>query len=47
MRNDIVLIPVLQVAHDAKCFGLLYTRVFIDNYPTNLFFHKNDNVWVV
>ena len=43
MRNDRVLILVLHVAHDAKCFS----RNFIDNYPTRLFYHKNANVWVV
>ena len=41
MRNDRVLIPVLHVAHDAKCFfRLVYTRIFIDNYGTTLFYHK-------
>ena len=48
MRNDRVLIPVLHVAH--KClmdFCHVYTRIFIDNYPTTLFYHKNANVWVV
>ena len=45
MRNDKVLIPV---AHDAKrFFRLVYTRIFIDNYRTTLFYHKNSNVWVV
>ena len=48
MRNDRVLIPVLQVTHDAKCFfRLVYTRIFIDNYPTTLFYHKNAKVLVV
>ena len=48
MRNDRVLIPVLHVAHDAKCFFcLVHTRIFIDNYRTTLFDHKNNNVWVV
>ena len=49
MRNDRVLIPVLHVAHDAKCFffRLAYTRIFIDNYRTTLFYHKNNNVLVV
>ena len=48
MRDDRVLIPVLHVAHDAKCFFLLvYTRIFMDNYPTTLFYHKSANVWVV
>ena len=27
-------------------FRLVYTRIFIDNYPTNLFYHKNVNVWL-
>ena len=42
MHNDRVLIPVLHVAHDTKCcfFYLVYTRIFIDNYPTALFYHK-------
>ena len=40
MRNDRVLIPVLHVAHDTKCFHLVYTRIFIDNYPTTLFYDK-------
>ena len=47
MRNDRVLIPVLHVAHAAKCFRLVYTRIFIDNYPTILFYNKNANIWVV
>ena len=48
MRNDRVLIPVLHVAHDAKCFfALVYTRIFIDNYRKILFNHKNNNIWVV
>ena len=48
MRNDRVLIPVLHVAHDAKCFFRhLRTRILIDNYRTTLFYHKNNNVWVV
>ena len=39
MHNDRVLIPVLHVAHDAKCFfRLVYTRIFIDNYRTT--YHK-------
>ena len=25
----------------------VYTRIFIVNYPTTLFHHKNANVWVV
>ena len=40
MRTDRALIPVLHVAHDTKCFHLVYTRIFIDNYPTTLFYHK-------
>ena len=47
MRNDRVPIPVLHVAHDAIFFRLVYTRIFIENYPTTLFYHKNANVWVV
>ena len=47
MRDDRVLILVLHVAHDAKCFRLVYTRIFIDNYRTTLFYHKNANVWAV
>ena len=49
MRNDRALIPVLHVAHDAKCFfRLVYTRIFIDNYPTTLFIlSQNANVWFV
>ena len=27
-------------------FRLWYTRIFIDNYPPTLFYHKNDNVWL-
>ena len=44
MRNDRVLIPVLHVAHDAKSFSPLYTGIFIDIYPTTLFYHKIANV---
>ena len=40
MRNDRVLIPVLHVAHDANVFRLMHTCIFIENYPTNLFYHK-------
>ena len=42
MRNERVLIPILHVAHDTKCFHLVYTctRIFNDNYPTTLFYHK-------
>ena len=49
MRNDRVLIPVLHVAHDAKCFfwPCVYIRFFNDNYRTTLFYHTNNNVWVV
>ena len=39
MHNDRVLIPDLHVAHDTKWFHLVYTRIFIDNYPTSLFYH--------
>ena len=44
MRNDRVLIPVLHVAHDAKCFFLVFIRIFMDNYPATLFYRKNANV---
>ena len=48
MRNDRVLIPVLHVAHDFNFFfRLVYTRILIDNYRTTLFYHKNNNVWVL
>ena len=48
MLNDRVLIPVLHVAHNAKCFfRLVYTRIFIDNYRTALFYRKKSTVWVV
>ena len=41
MRNDRVLIPVLHVAHDAKCFfALCILRIFIDNYRTTYFITK-------
>ena len=36
MRNDIALIPVLHVAHDAKCFStcvyLYFHRQLSDNF---------------
>ena len=47
MHNDRLLIPVLHVANDTKFLRLEYTRVFTGNYPPNLFYHKNANVWVV
>ena len=47
MRNDRVLIPVLHVAHDVKCFLPCVSRIFIENYPTTLSYHKSANVWVV
>ena len=47
MRNDGVLILVLQVAHNDKCFSLVLKHIFIDKYPTNLSNHKNVNVSVV
>ena len=48
MRNDRVLIPVLHVAHDAKCFFALCILVFSSTtIGTTLFYHKNNNVWVV
>ena len=48
MRKDRVLIPVLHMANETKCFfRLVSTHIFIENYQTNLFYHKNANVWVV
>ena len=47
MRNGRVLISVLHLAHGAKFFSSCVYSIFIDNYMTTLFFHKNANVWVV
>ena len=47
MRNNRALIAVLHVAHDANVFCLLHARIFIDNYPATLFYHKNANVCAV
>ena len=48
MRNDRVLIPVLHVAQKMlNVYRHVYTRIFIDNYRTTLFYHKNAKVWVV
>ena len=47
MRNDRVLIPVLHVAHVLNVFSPCVYSNFIDNYRTTLFYHKNNNVWVV
>ena len=38
MRNDRVLIPVLHVAHDAKCFFALYLLVFSSTTIRQLYF---------
>ena len=47
MRNDRVLIPVLHVHTMLNVFRLVYTGIFIENYPTTLFYHEKSNVWVV
>ena len=44
MRNDRVPIPVLHVAHDAKCFFAVCILAFLS---TTLFYHKNNNIWVI
>ena len=38
MRNDRVLIPVLHVAHDAKCFFALFILVFLSTTVEQLYF---------
>ena len=38
MRNDKVLIPVLQMAHDAKCFFVLRILVFLSTTIGQLYF---------
>ena len=38
MRNDRVLIPVLHVAHDAKCFFALCILAFLSTTIDNLYF---------
>ena len=38
MRNDRVLIPVLHVAHDAKCFFALCILAFLSTTIGQLFF---------
>ena len=38
MRNDRVLIPVLHVAHDAKCFFTLCILAFLSTTIGQLFF---------
>ena len=38
MRNDRVLIPVLHVAHDAKCFFALCILVFSSRTIRQLYF---------
>ena len=49
MHNDRVLMPVLRVAHDTKCFSpsrCVYSY-FHQQLSTTLFYHKNAKVWVV
>ena len=38
MRNDRVLIPVLHVAHDDKCFFALYILAFLSTTIGQLYF---------
>ena len=38
MRNDRVLIPVLHVAHDAKCFVALCILTFLSTTIGQLYF---------
>ena len=46
MRNFRVLILGFCTWHTMlSVFRLVYTRIFIDNYPTILFYNKNVNVW--
>ena len=41
MRNDRVLIRFFCTWHTMlNVFGVVYTRIFIDNYRTTLFYHK-------
>ena len=41
MRNDRVLIPVLHVAHDAKCFFALCILTFLSTTIGQLYFITN------
>ena len=38
MRNDRVLIPVLHVAHDAKCFFVSFILAFLSTTIGQLYF---------
>ena len=33
------------MAHDANVFHRVYTRIFIDNYPTSLFHHTKKQTY--
>ena len=47
MRNDRVLIPVLHVAHDAKCFFALCILVFSSTTIRQLYFiTKTTTFWL-
>ena len=46
MRNDRVLIVVLHVANDAKCFSPCVHSYFHQQLLDKFFHHKNANVWV-
>ena len=41
MRNGRVQIRVCTWRMILNVFHLVYTRIFIDNYPTTLFYHEN------
>ena len=47
MRNDKVLIPVLHVAHDAKCFFALCILAFLSITIGQLHFVTKITTWVV
>ena len=47
MRNDRVLIPVLHVTHDAKCFLPCVYSYFHRQLSDNFFYLKTANVKVV
>ena len=42
MRNDRVLIPVLHVAHDTKCFFALCILALLSTTIGQLFYNKNN-----
>ena len=47
MRNDRVLIPVLHVAHDAKCFfRIVYTHILSTTIGQLYFITKITTFWL-